>query len=103
MTVNKPKITYLQGRYAGIFKIEGKRKVSFGIDFYNQRRQRRRRIVGNTPQRALKELNALKGRIAEGRSTGYYATPNIAFEEFVRSRFKPEVLDCIENPHTKQN
>ena len=52
----KPKITYLTGRYKGIFQSEGRRGVQFGIDFHDGSGHRRRRIVGPNLKSLIGEL-----------------------------------------------
>ncbi len=97
----KPKITYLTGRYTGIFQSEGRRGVQFGIDFHDGSGHRRRRIVGPNLKTALKELMASRGRAVEGRSPGIYTVDRrLTFARFVRERYESEVLAAIEDDRT---
>ena len=98
---DKPRITYLKGRYQGIYRAEGRRGTKYGIDFYDNTGQRRRRMVGPSLETALGELRACRGRSVEGRSPGIYsADRRITFARFVRERYEPEVLAAIENNRT---
>ncbi len=68
----KPRVEYLKGRYRGVYKVTGKRGVSYGIDLTDRQGRRVRRVVGKDLQTTLRELEAVRGRKAEGRSTTLY-------------------------------
>jgi len=97
----KPQVEYLKGRYRGVFRVTGKRGVSYGIDLTDAKGRRIRRIVGKDLDLALKELQAVRGRKAEGRSTTLYtASSRVTFGQFVRDFYDPEVVQAVENKWT---
>jgi len=97
----KPQVEYLKGRYRGVYKVTGRKGISYGIDLTDRQGQRVRRVVGKDLQAALTELQAVKGRKAEGRSTGLYtASSRVTFGQFVRDTYEPEVLQAVENRGT---
>ena len=97
----KPRVEYLKGRNRGVYRVTGKKGVTYGIDLTDSRGRRVRRVVGKDLQAALKELQAVKGRKAEGRSIGLYtASSRVTFGQFVRDAYEPEVLQAVENQGT---
>ncbi len=93
----KPRIKYLKGRYRGVYQVMGK-GTSYGIDLTDSKGRRVRRVVGKDLQTALRELAAVKGRKAEGRSTTLYtASSRATFGQFVRDIYEPEVLQAAED------
>jgi len=98
----KPQVEYLKGRYRGVYRVTGRRGVSYGIDLTDAQGRRIRRIVGKDLELALKELQAVRGRKAEGRSiTLYTASSRIIFGQFVRDFYDPEVVQAAENKWTR--
>ncbi len=96
-----PRVEYLKGRYRGVYKVTGKRGVSYGIDIADRQGRRVRRVVGKDLQTALRELEAVRGRKAEGRSIGLYtAYSKTTFGQFVRDIYEPEVIQGVENKWT---
>ncbi len=94
----KPRVEYLKGRYRGVYKVTGKKGITYGIDLTDSKGRRVRRVVGKDLQAALRELQAVKGRKAEGRSTTLYtASTKVTFGHFVRDVYEPEVLQAVEN------
>ncbi len=94
----KPRVEYLKGRYRGVYKITGKKGTSYGIDLTDRQGRRIRRVVGKNLQAAMLEMEAVKGRKAEGRSIGLYtASSRATFGQFVRDIYEPEVLQAIED------
>jgi len=97
----KPQVEYLKGRYRGVYRVTGKGRTSFGIDITDPQGRRVRRIVGGDLRTALKELEAVRGRKAEGRSIGLYtAYSKTTFGQFVRDIYEPEVIQAVENKWT---
>ncbi len=97
----KPRVEYLKGRYRGVYKVTGKRGVSYGIDLTDRQGRRVRRVVGKDLQTTLRELEAVRGRKAEGRSTTLYtASSRVTFGRFVRDTYEPEVIQAVENKWT---
>ncbi len=97
----KPQVEYLKGRYRGVYKVTGKRGVSYGIDLTDRQGRRVRRVVGKDLQTTLRELEAVRGRKAEGRSIGLYtAYSKTTFGQFVRDVYEPEVIQAVENKWT---
>ena len=93
----KPRVEYLKGRYQGVYRVTGKKGVTYGIDLTDSRGRRVRRVVGRDLQAALKELQAVKGRKAEGRSTTLYtASTKVTFGQFVREaqRGETHLMPC---------
>ncbi len=97
----KPRVENLKGRYRGVYKVTGRKGISYGIDLTDRQGQRVRRVVGKDLQAALRELQAVRGRKAEGRSTTLYtASSRVTFGQFVRDAYEPEVLQAVENQGT---
>ncbi len=96
-----PRVEYLKGRYRGVYRVTGKKGVTYGIDLTDSKGRRVRRVVGKDLQAALKELQAVRGRKAEGRSTTLYtASTKVTFGQFVRDIYESEVLQAVENKST---
>jgi integrase len=94
----KPRVEYLKGRYRGVYRVTGKKGVTYGIDLTDSKGRRVRRVVGKDLQAALRELQAVKGRKAEGRSIGLYTASNrITFGELAKNVYEPEILQAVEN------
>jgi len=94
----KPRVEYLKGRYRGVYKVTGKKGITYGIDLTDSKGLRVRRVVGKDLQATLRELQAVKGRKAEGRSTTLYtASTKVTFGHFVRDVYELEVLQAVEN------
>ncbi len=97
----KPQVEYLRGQYRGVYRVMGKRGVTYGIDLTDSKGGRMRRVVGKDLQTALRELQAVRGRKAEGRSTTLYtASTKVTFGQFVRDIYESEVLQAVENKST---
>ena len=97
----KPRVEYLKGRYRGVYRVLGTKGVSYGIDLTDPQGRRVRRVVGRDLQVALRELEAVRGRKAEGRSIGLYtAYSKTTFGQFVRDIYEPEVIQAVENKWT---
>ncbi len=97
----KPRVEYLKGRNRGVYKVTGKKGITYGIDLTDSKGRRVRRVVGKDLQTVLRELAAVKGRKAEGRSTTLYtASSRVTFGQFVRDAYEPEVLQAVENRGT---
>ncbi len=97
----KPRVEYLKGRNRGVYKVTGMRGISYGIDLTDSKGHRVRRVVGKDLQATLRELQAVKGRKAEGRSTTLYtASSRVTFGQFVRDIYEPEIIQVVENRWT---
>ncbi len=97
----KSRLEYLKGRYRGVYRVVGKKGASYGIDLTDRQGKRVRRIVGRDLQATLRELEAVRGRKAEGRSTGLYtASSRVTFGQFVRDLYEPEIIQGVENKWT---
>ncbi len=97
----RSQVKYLRGQYRGVYRVMGKRGVTYGIDLTDSRGRRVRCVVGKDPQTALRELQAVRGRKAEGRSTTLSTTSTkVTFGQFVRDIYESEVLQAVENKST---